>query len=96
MKNVTIENERIISYLEDLSYEVDAHKDLLSFMIRTNIKPDNDSFRAYHEEYVRFFSQYETAKKEFAQQYVIPVAGDKVNWSLDFSTHEVTIESVPG
>ncbi len=94
MKKVTVENEKIINYLEGLSYEVDAHKDLLSFMARTGIKPDNEVFQAYHEEYVKFFGQYEAAKKEFAQQYVFPAAGGRVDWSLDFSTHEVTIEGL--
>ena len=77
-------------YLERLSYEVDARKDLLAFLLERG-QEESDSFRRYHREYVDLRAQYELAKKELADRFVAPEHPEGV-WRLDFATATLTIE----
>lgn len=89
-KVIVIENQEKVNYLESLCYEVNARKDLLHYMIQSGTGPDNEAFRAYHDEYRRFFVQYEAAKAELEREYVKPL-GDNLRWDLDFKTRKLTI-----
>ncbi len=93
MKKITIENQEVINRLEALNYEVNSRKDLLSYLIQQGVKPTEPAFQAYHQEFQDFFVQYETAKAGLEQAYVKPL-GDGLSWSLDFASHELTIQGV--
>lgn len=96
MKKLTIDNQEIINKLESLGFETSSRSELLAHMLRTGMLPSDASFKAYHKEYQEFFVQYEAAKAEFEREYVMPLLkdGQAVNWNLNYSTHELTIEGV--
>lgn len=82
--------EKMRDYLERLSYEVDARKDLLAFLVERE-QDGSDSFKRYHKEYVDLRAEYEMAKKKLADRFVSPDYPDST-WKLDFSTCVLTIE----
>lgn len=93
MKKLTIDNQEIINKLETLGFETSSRSELLAHMLRTGLFPSDPSF---NKEYQEFFVQYEAAKAEFEREYVMPLLkdGQKVNWNLNYSTHELTIEGI--
>lgn len=77
--------------LEKLHYEINARKNLLSYMMAT-MPRDNSYFTQYHEEYLELYKQYEKLKLSISQKYVIPVFMDKaVTWELNFDTCELIV-----
>lgn len=96
MKKLIIDNQEIINKLEALGFETGSRSELLAHMLRTGLLPSDPAFQAYHKEYQDFFVQYETAKAELERRYVMPLLEDgrKVNWNLDYSTRELTIEGI--
>lgn len=90
-KIIKIEDQEIINTLETLTVEVSARKELLGFMVQNNMSiAARESFEAYHKEYEEVFKKYDIAKKDFQEQYVDVIPGAK-EWSLNFSSGEVTI-----
>lgn len=95
MKKIIVENEDLCSYLESLGYEVQARKDLLSYMVQQGVNISEPAFKEYHKEYTEFTAQYETAKNEFEKTVVTPVTGNvKAQWNLDFGSRELTIQGI--
>lgn len=94
MKKIRIENQEIINHLEALGYEVNARKELLSYMVQAGVPLSDTTFQDYHKEYRECFARYELAKAEFEKQYVQPLAPDgrKLNWKLDYAARELTVQ----
>lgn len=93
-KVIIIDNQATVDYLESLSYEVNSRKDLLNYMIQSGASPSSEAFQEYHDEYRRFFVQYEEAKSQLEQEYVRPL-GEGLRWNLDFKSRRLTIYGVP-
>ena len=83
--------EDFSAYIQSLQYETYARFNLCAFCLRNNIQ--NESFEKYHNEYIEFNAEYQIAKSELENIYVIPEIGDNKNytWTLNFNTNEVII-----
>lgn len=93
----TIElNRETRDYIQSLQYEVDARKDIIAFMIDRGMDINSETFKKYQKEFAEFLVQYNTAKDEISNMYVIPTLqeNEKVTWSLDFETSIITVTSV--
>lgn len=92
MQKIIIDDTEFITALEALQYKIDAQRALLNFMIQSEQSINNDNFQSYEAKYYQTFKEYSDKKKELEIKYVIPIVQDKaVNWSVDFSTKELTI-----
>lgn len=88
---ITIENKPLVELLESLALETDSRRDVISFMLSNDMMiTDSKSFEKYHDEYQKFYKQYDIAKREFQRMYVdtIPHAA---NWNLDFADSLLTV-----
>ena len=89
---IKCENINLIQTLERLQYELDAHKDLLTWCISNDI--NSSSKDQYQKEYTDLYIQYEKTKKQFEKECVRPAFDESVklvSWSLDFQNQEVTV-----
>jgi hypothetical protein len=87
---IIIEDREFIKDLERLQYEVQARKNIIGYMLESNIK--NECFEQYHAEYLDFFTKYEKKKHEVEIFYVKPAKSNAKNWNLDFNSGELTID----
>lgn len=94
MKKIKIENQELINYMESLSYEVAARRDVITFMLSNQMDTSSTQFQAYHKEYLEFFAQLETAKGQLEKDYVLPNSKGHVTWSLDYGTATLTITEI--
>lgn len=85
-------DEEITLKIEALQYEIDTRRDIITFMLASDMNTETESFKKYSKELTEFKIQYEEAKKLIEEDYVIPMMEkQKCNWTLDFSTSEITI-----
>ncbi len=88
---IPIENRQIVELLESLALETSSRKDVISFMLSSDMMLTNSqSFDKYHDEYQKFYKQYDTAKQEFKKMYV-DIIPNVLNWNLDFSDALLTV-----
>lgn len=93
MKKIEIEvkDSVMVELLESLSLEVFSRKDVISFILSSDVLvPDSKSFKQYHDEYQKFYKQYDVAKQEFQKLYV-DVIPNAVDWNLDFNDSLLTV-----
>ena len=90
-KIVKIENQDFINLIESLHYEVNSRKDLIAFMLNSNMRTDTEAYERYNKEYMEFYIQYTEAKNKLEEMYVFTAVENPINWNLDFTTGEVTI-----
>lgn len=96
-KVIHIDDEAVVNKLEALSYEIQARKDLLSYMIQQDVNiSESNAFKEYHAEYQKFVKDYEIAKRDFEVNFIRPTLADnqKVSWNLDFHTHDCTLTGI--
>ena len=93
MTKVITVPEEIRDLAQKANVERDARRDILTYIIgnsEINISPE--SFDKYQKEYDEKYLAFEQAKRKIEQEYVLPaVDGKPNNWSLDYSTCEITI-----
>ena len=87
---IIIEDRVFIEDLERLQYEVQARKNIIGYMISSNVC--NDCFNQYHAEYLDLFKRYEQKKEEVDMLYVRPAKANAKSWSLDFKSGELKID----
>lgn len=90
-KVIKIENEEFVNLIEALHYEVNSRKDLIAYMLNSNMRTDTEAYEKYNREYREFYVQYNEAKNKLEEMYVRTAVEDPINWNLDFSTGEITI-----
>ena len=96
-KKFIVEERELIDYIESLGFEVEARRALIEAMLRQGADITGESFRKDHDEYREFFVQFEAAKKEFEQKFVLPRAKEGLlNWTLDYQTGEVALSQGEG
>lgn len=93
-KIIKIENEELINFIESLHYEVNSRKELIAFMLNSNMRTDTAAYEKYNKEYKEFYVQYTEAKNKLEEMYVRTAVKNPINWNLNFETSEVTIEYV--
>lgn len=87
---IIIEDRAFIEDLERLQYEVQARKNIIGYMLESNIR--NECFNQYHAEYLDFFKKYEQKKADIDILYVKPAKANAKSWNLDFKSGELTID----
>lgn len=90
-KIVKVENQELVNLIESLQYEVNARKELISFMLSTDMSMDTHAFERYNKEYMDFYIQYNEAKNQLQKMYVYTAVENPISWNLDFETSEITI-----
>ena len=90
-KIVKIENKEFVNLIEALHYEVNSRKDLIAYMLNSNMRTDTEAYEKYNREYREFYIQYNEAKNKLEEMYVRAAVENPMNWNLDFETGEVTI-----
>lgn len=77
------------NYLEMLTYEVQCHQDLLTFMTMHNI--DKSISQEYYEKYQDYYIELALAKSRLESYLRTQINEPLINWSLDFFSSEVSI-----
>ena len=87
-------DEEFSNYIEGLQLEVNARENIVKSILTTPGSGINKTlFDEYHKEYTDFKAEYDKAKEQIELQYMPEeFKGHTVNWSLDFTTQEVTFE----
>lgn len=94
MLQIEIDNQELINYMESLSYDVAARRDVITFMLANGMDTNSEQFRDYHKEYMESFAKLETAKAQIEKDYVLPNSKGRVTWSLDYGTAILTITEI--
>ena len=89
---VKIEDQEFVNLIEALHYEVNSRRDLLSYMLNSDMRTDTAAYEKYNREYMEFFVKYTQAKNKLEEIYVRTAVEKPLNWNLDFETGEVTVE----
>lgn len=76
-------------YLEMLTYEVQCHQDLLTFMAMHGI--DKNISQEYYEKYQDYYIELALAKSRLESYLRTQINEPLINWSLDFFSSEVSI-----
>lgn len=92
IKVIKIENEEFVNLIEALHYEVNSRKDLIAYMLNSDMRTDTAAYEKYNREYREFYVQYNEAKNKLEEMYVRTAVENPMSWNLDFETGEVTIE----
>ena len=77
------------NYLEMLTYEVQCHQDLLTFMAAHGI--DKNISQNYYEKYQDYYIELSIAKTQLEDYLRTQINKPLNNWSLDFFSAEVSI-----
>ena len=85
-----IEDKEFINELERLQYEVEAKKNIISYILIENI--DTPQFKKYHDDYVQTFIAYQRKKNEVEVRFVKNKVNNPNSWILDFGTGELIID----
>lgn len=92
---VIIIDSEVRDYIERLGHEVDGAKELIAFMIDSRRDIKSDTFKEYHDEYIKNLTAYNIAKEEIKKRYIPKALLDKdasgTTWELEFETAELTI-----
>lgn len=96
-KQIVVEDNKTIDYLHALSIEVEARKELISFIITSNLNCDTTQFTNYNKEYMDYFAEYSVGKKKFENSLKAMLNSNEklVSWALDFDSAivELTIDN---
>lgn len=95
MKNeiIQIPEDTLFVKLERLQYELDSHKDLLSWLFAQNVQ--NTLVTKYMTEYNDIFKEYQVTKQQFEDEFIakhVHHPEKSYNWRIHFTTREVVIE----
>lgn len=97
MKEKVIEvNRSLVDYIEGLQYEVNARRDIITFMLSNNMDTSSDAFGRYHLEYQEFAIQYQEAKKQLEGTFITDelkkeLGCVRLGWNLDFESGKLTV-----
>ena len=92
--NKTIKiTEELSTYIQSLDYEYRTRKELIAFMLTTNMDISSDAFVKYNQEMIKYAIEFDKAKQKLEQEYIIPVIKNKnTQWSLDYFSNIITLE----
>lgn len=79
--------------LERLENEMNARKFLLAYLIENKIDYKNNlQFDKYQNEYVEYLQEFNRAKSELEEKYIIPIKKtDRYTWRLTYKTCELKV-----
>lgn len=79
----------MVNYLQRFDYEIKARKDLLAFFLERDL-PHKERYKEYHQEYLDFYTQYELARAELADEYLREYPG--CEWEIDYPSQEIVVK----
>lgn len=82
--------EELKNKIEALQYEVEARKDLITYMVSNGIDCNSSTFQKYEKEYRDYFVAYNKAKQEMIDTYLNGM--NYKSWTLDFHTAILHVE----
>ena len=94
IRKIEFKNDSLVTYLQGLSIETDARRDLISFMIANNMDISTEQFQKYQKEYNEFYSEFALAKDQLEQLIKKDYLEDDeelVFWNLDFNSSELEL-----
>lgn len=95
-KKIQLNNSSVVEYVEALTYETEARRAIISFMLDHDMDRTTEAFQQYHKEYLEFFSELNMVKAQIERDYVLPETnGGQICWRLDFETGEITLQEGP-
>lgn len=69
-----------------------ATRDLILHILANEVDIPEGRMEMLNEKYTMEFYDFERAKSELEEKYIVPTFADKnVNWNLDYSTNIVTV-----
>lgn len=77
------------NYIEMLTYEVQCHQDLLTFMVQHGI--DKSISQKYYEKYQDYYIELALAKNQLESYLKTQINEPLINWSLNFFDSEVSV-----
>lgn len=77
------------NYIEMLTYEVQCHQDLLTFMAQHGI--DKNISQEYYEKYQDYYIELALAKNQLESYLKTKIDEPIIYWSLDFFNSEVSV-----
>lgn len=83
--------QEVVNKIQALNAEVDARKNLIAFMISSEMNISNEQFNNYQSEYLKYFVEFEEAKSNFEKEYVRTAIANPISWNLDYQECEVAI-----
>lgn len=83
--------EEVVNHLQRLSLETESRKDLIAFMLQSDMTTATEQFERYQKEYQDFYMLYQDAKTKFEKEYVRTAVDTPIKWNLDFTERQVTI-----
>lgn len=91
---VKLTDQNMVDNLSRLSVEVEARKNLISFMIASQMDISTPQFEKYQQEYLEYFAEYSMAKnvlENFIKESLSP-SEKLISWALDFQTSNLTLQ----
>ena len=93
IKTITIPEE-VRNMVQKANTERDSRRDLLLYIMQNDVNIPEERYKRYEAEYNEKFLAFEQAKTIIEKEYIIPATnGKKSNWSLDYETCIVTINT---
>lgn len=86
--------EKLSNYLEALSFDIEARRNIITYMLENGYDVSSKSFKDYQKEYTECVAKYEIAKREIQKLVIEKAKTKKVNWRLDYETREISYEKV--
>ena len=93
-KPIIIE-EALVNYIEGLDYEYQSRRELIVFMLTSNMNIETIAFQKYQKEMTDYYIKFNIAKEELEKKYIRPIINNKnVSWQLDYTTNTIKIEEI--
>lgn len=87
---ITIPQE-VVNHIQALGVETESRKDLIAYMLSSNLSTATEQFATYQAEYKEFYRQFDLAKTNLEKDYIRTVIENPIRWELDYNSCEVTI-----
>lgn len=84
-------SEELCDYIECLHYEINAIQDLL---VRMKGNSDEELNEFWINKYIEKYKEYNIAKQQLENDYIIPNFGRDCTWHLDFESQEVEVNLI--
>jgi hypothetical protein len=84
--------EEIRNEVQRYDIERSSRRDIIAYILSGAVNVSEERFAQYQKEYDEKFAAFEQAKSNIEKNFVMPATSGKAsNWSLDYSTCDVTI-----
>lgn len=84
----------IKNLIQKFDIEAQSRKEIIEYVLLNNINITNNHFQQYQKDYEKRLYEFNIAKQELFNKYVLPKLKENsnYNWRLDYNTSILTIE----